>query len=330
MHVEEGFGTNDGLEFEAPVFGMERLGTIVENDLVQAALWKAVSVNPLVQRFCPGSINIMEKDSGAISLSLQGGEELAVSLLVGADGAMSDVRRMAGVRQDIWEYNQKGVVCVVRKSHENPGVAWQRFLPGGPLAFLPLSDGSSSIVWTLPAAEADRLAAVSDNAFRAELEEASNGWLGEVTECSARAAFPLIMRLSDRYAVDRVVLLGDAAHVVHPLAGQGVNLGLADAAALVETLVESRKSGRDIADRTSLGRFDRWRKSESELMAGGIHGLRALFMPQNLAPLRQIGLGLVSRSWTVKEAFLRHAAGQSANAPRIARGANLKSLIHKS
>ena len=171
---------------------------------------------------------------------------------------------------------------------------------------------------------------LSDSEFRVCLETASEGWLGQVLEAGKRAAFPLIMSLSERYVADRMVLLGDAAHVVHPLAGQGVNLGLADAAALVETLLLSRKAGRDIAEPRSLRGFERWRKSESEMMAGGIHGLRALFMPQALAPVRKLGLSLVAKSWPLKEAFLRRAAGQGRNAPKILRGDSLQSLVHHS
>ncbi len=336
MHIEDhagGSAGNEGLDFEAPVFGMERLGTIVENDLVQSALWNVLGNevgNPLVRLYCPALLTGVQQSDNSIILSLDNGAKIEAALLIGADGAMSGVRKMAGVGQDVWEYNQKGVVCVIKKSQANPGVAWQRFLPGGPLAFLPLSDGSSSIVWTLPVLEADRMMSLPAEEFNSELAAASDGWLGEVVECGERAAFPLIMRLSERYVADRIVLLGDAAHVVHPLAGQGVNLGLADAAALVETLTENRTAGRDIADGEALRKFERWRKSESELMAGGIHGLRALFMLQGLAPVRRLGLKLVSRSWFVKDAFLQRAAGQGRNAPRISRGDSLQSLIHPS
>ena len=317
------------MDFEARAFGMERLGTIVENELAQSALWHAVEANPLVHILCPAVLLEIEQDADSAVLVLVDGERFEVALVIGADGAMSGVRNAAGISQETWEYNQKGLVCVVRKARHNPGVAWQRFLPGGPLAFLPLSDGSSSIVWTLPASEADRLASISREAFQAELETASHGWLGQVLECGPRATFPLIMRLSERYVSGRVVLLGDAAHVVHPLAGQGVNLGLADAAALTEVLVESRSAGNAIADRGVLRKFERWRKSESELMAGGIHGLRALFLPPALAGLRGLGLNLVSRNWPLKEVFVRRAAGQGRNAPRISRGASLQSLVHR-
>jgi 2-octaprenyl-3-methyl-6-methoxy-1,4-benzoquinol hydroxylase/2-octaprenylphenol hydroxylase len=327
MQVEDGANSDESLVFEAPAFALERLGTIVENHLVQSALWNAVCSNALIRRLCPDSVASIHPESDAIRLELESGVSVQAGLLIGADGAQSGIRRLAGIGQEIWEYNQKGVVSVVRKSEDNPGVAWQRFLAGGPLAFLPLADGSSSIVWTLPTAEADRVLSLNEKAFGAALAQASVGWLGDFASCGERAAFPLIMRLSERYVANRIVLLGDAAHVVHPLAGQGVNLGLADAAALVETLLESRRQGRDIAAPAALARFERWRKSESQMMAGGIHGLRALFMQQGLGPARKLGLKLVSRSWVAREAFLKRAAGVNRNAPRISRGDSLQSLL---
>ncbi len=333
MHVEEQSnvgGEPEGLDFEAPVFGMERLGTIVENQLIQTVLWKIAVDSPVIQIFCPAKLKDIEHQDHAVRLALSSGETIEACILIGADGAVSAVRRKAGIKQDIWDYNQKAVVSVVRKTEDNPGTAWQRFLPDGPLAFLPLSDGRSSIVWTLPCREAERMLSLDEDGFRAELNSASEGWLGETIECGPRAAFPLLMRLSDRYLADRLILLGDAAHVVHPLAGQGVNLGLADAAALVETLLESRKAGRDIADQKSLRKFELWRKSESEIMAAGIHGLRALFMPAGLSNARRAGLKLVSKSWALKEIFLQRAAGQGRNAPRISKGDSLQSLMQSS
>jgi 2-octaprenyl-3-methyl-6-methoxy-1,4-benzoquinol hydroxylase/2-octaprenylphenol hydroxylase len=327
MRVEEGSGSEGGLDFEAPVFGMERLGTIVENELIQSSLWQLAMSNPMIEVFCPSKLGAVEQTQSGPSVLLSSGEQLKCSLLVGADGAVSAVRRKVRITQDIWEYNQKGVVCVVRKSQDNPGVAWQRFLEGGPLAFLPLADGSSSIVWTLPTIEADRVLSLGDKEFSSELNLASEGWLGEVQACGPRAAFPLTMRLSDRYVANGVVLLGDSAHVVHPLAGQGVNLGLSDVAALVETLIENRKSGKNIADERSLQRFETWRKSESELMAVGIHSLRALFMPSGLSAVRKLGLKLVSKSWFTREAFLQRAAGQGSNAPRLSKGESIQSLM---
>ena len=229
--------------------------------------------------------------------------------------------------QQHWEYNQQGVVGVVTSRRPNPGTAWQRFMDGGPLAYLPLSDGRSSIVWTRPTAEAERLVSLDESDFLAALAEAGGDWLDGPESIGPRASFPLTMRLSERYTGDRIALVGDAAHVVHPMAGQGVNLGFADAAALAEVLIDLRRRGRDLADAQALARWDRWRRSESEVMAWGVHALRDLFAPDALGPVRRLGLRVVSRSWLLKDAFLKRATGQSANAPGLCRGVELTELL---
>jgi len=319
------------LAFDAPEFGLERLGTIVENDLVQWTLWQSLLATGGVEIVCPATVSGIEHKPGECIIRLEDGRTLRARLLVGADGADSPVRRLLGIRQDHWEYGQQGVVGVVQTASPNPGVAWQRFMDGGPLAFLPLQDGTSSIVWSRPAAEAERLLALEDDAFLAELQQAAAGgeghWPDRVMACGPRAAFPLTMRLSERYTATRAVLVGDAAHVVHPLAGQGVNLGLLDAAGLVEVLVEARASQGDWAGDKTLLRFGRWRRSEAEIMARGIHSLRGLFVPEELGLLRRLGMGLVSRSWTAREVFIRRATGRHRNAPALARGQALTELL---
>jgi 2-octaprenylphenol hydroxylase len=321
------------LEFDAPSFGLERLGTIVENDLVQWTLWQSLLATGGVEILCPDRVKSFEQGGDHWVVTLHSGKGLRGRLLVGADGAESPVRRMLGITQEHWEYGQQGVVAVVHSTTPNPGVAWQRFMEGGPLAFLPLQDGASSIVWSRPAAEAERLLALDERAFLAELEAAAAGgeghWPDRVTACGPRAAFPLTMRLSNRYSAQRSVLVGDAAHVVHPLAGQGVNLGLLDAAGLVEVLVEARARQDDLGAEKVLLKYGRWRRSEAELMARGIHNLRGLFMPQELGPLRRLGMALVSRSWTAREAFIRRATGRHRNAPALARGMALTDLLRR-
>lgn len=329
MHVEDGQG--EGLlEFEAAPFGLDLLGTLVENDLLCAALWDALGdpgpqgTRPEV--FAPARVAEVAQDAAGTHCTLEDGQVITAGLLVGCDGPGSRVRRAAGIGGSAWSYNQHGLVAVVRKSRPNPGVAWQRFLPGGPLAFLPLSDGASSIVWTLPTREAQALVAADEHDFMEQLGAASDGWLGRVDSVGPRAAFPLGMHLGERYVAGRVILLGDAAHGVHPLAGQGVNLGLADVAALVETLVAQRSSGGDLADPKALARFDRWRRSETAMIAGGVHAIGALFRPGALALPRSLGMRLVNGSWTLREAFLRRAAGLGPNAPRLARGVTIPEL----
>ncbi len=325
MQVEDGVGVAP-LLFDAPVFNLERLGTIVENNLLQWCSWQVVKAENLVDLYCPDSLDGINPGPDLNQVTLKSGRKLTAKLVAGADGAASGVRRVMGIRQRYWGYNQHGLVCVVGKQKSNPGVAWQRFLPGGPLAFLPLSDGRSSIVWTRPSSEAERLLALDSREFMAELDEASSGWLGKLESCGPRATFPLSMRLSECYATDRVVLLGDAAHVVHPLAGQGVNLGLADAAGLTESLLRGRLVGDGIGDARQLRAYDRWRRSESETMALGMHALRSLFNADALSPLRRVGLAVVKRSWFMQDMFAQRAAGLGPNAPKLATGAALHSL----
>lgn len=320
------------VEFQAPEFGLDRLGTIVENGLVQWSLWQSLSMMAGIEVLCPDQLAGLEYVDGSPVVQLEHGGRIAARLLVGADGAGSKVRDLLGIRQEHWEYGQKGVVGVVRTSDPNRGVAWQRFLDGGPLAFLPLSDGCSSIVWSCTEQDARRLLELDDAAFLAELESAAAGspdhWPGTIESIGPRAAFPLTMRLSERYDARRAVLLGDAAHVMHPLAGQGVNMGLLDAAALVEVLIEARRGQQDIGDSRVLQKYDRWRRSEAEVMSRGVHGLRGLFIAAGLGTLRRLGMGLVSRSWTAREAFIRRATGRNSNAPALARGEALAKLLH--
>jgi 2-octaprenylphenol hydroxylase len=326
MQVDDGVET-DALLFDAPVFNLERLGTIVENTLLQWSLWQFVSSAGLLDIFCPDRLQGIEQSRQQNVLLLKSGREIKARLVVGADGAASRVRKIIGIRQDHYSYNQHGVVAVVTKQKPNPGVAWQRFLAGGPLAFLPLADGRSSIVWTRPSAEAGRLMALETSEFIGELDKASSGWLGRVEACGPRAAFPLSMRLSECYASQRTVLIGDAAHVVHPLAGQGVNLGIADAAGLTGLLIRARLAGGDIGSPGLLQNYDRLRRSESETMAYGMHALRSLFGIEGLSPFRRVGLALVKRSWTIKDMFLQRAAGVADNAPELARGTTLQELL---
>jgi 2-octaprenyl-3-methyl-6-methoxy-1,4-benzoquinol hydroxylase/2-octaprenylphenol hydroxylase len=326
------------LEFSASEFGMERLGTIVENELLQWSLWQCLQSLAGVELISPVQVEAFDLDGDPPAVRLAGGREIRARLVVGADGAESAVRHELGIGLQYWSYGQQGVVAVVKTAVANTGLAWQRFMPGGPLAFLPLADGSSSIVWSCADAEARRLLALDDAAFCIELEAASGtaaksqaavaGIFGSVVACGPRAAFPLYMQLSDTYTARRAVLMGDAAHVVHPLAGQGVNLGLIDAAALIEVLLKARKGGEDIASDTVLQRYARWRRSEAELMARGIHGIRSVFLPEFLGPLRWLGLGLVARSWLLKDAFIRRAAGRNRSAPALARGLSLTQLVN--
>ena len=321
-------GGDDLLRFIAADHGLDQLGSIIENDLIQAALWQVLQTG-FADLYCPARLTGLEQLDGEVRIALDDGRQLNTPLLVAADGAASVVRGFTTIEQEIWEYNQRGLVSVITTENGNPGIAWQRFLDTGPLAFLPLVDGRSSIVWTLPTGRAEELLASDDDQFLAALNEAADQRFGEVLSCGPRGAFPLTMRLSRRYVDQQVVLLGDAAHVVHPLAGQGVNLGLQDAAALVEVLLNAKARQQAYNGAKALRRFERWRRSDNALMAGGIHGIQQLYslLPGPVKFIRRAGSRLVDNSWLIKSRFLQRATGQHTDAPRLARGELLRELV---
>jgi 2-octaprenyl-3-methyl-6-methoxy-1,4-benzoquinol hydroxylase len=310
------------LEFDAPEFGLERLGTIVENDLVQWALWQSLLATGGVEIACPEQVEALEEDSEGRVVVLRSGARLRCRLLVAADGTDSEVRKLLGIRQDQWEYGQMGVVGVVRTVAPNPGLAWQRFLEGGPLAFLPLQNGDSSIVWSRPRPRPLYARSGGGPFLRScRLPPAAQAW--PRWPAVGRARHSVTTRLSDRYHARGACCWWRRAHVVHPLAGERQSR-LLDAAALAEILVVPGGAGGLPRTRTwSVP----WRRSEAEIMARGIHGIRGLFMAEELGLLRRLGLGLVSRSWTAKEAFIRRATGRNRAAPALARGVALTELL---
>jgi len=320
MHVWD--ARSDGvIDFDATDAGSDVLGYIVENFLITATLWSQLRVLPELTAYCPGKLSHFAVRADGVDVQLEGGTQFSCSLLVGADGAWSKVREAAGIETSHHDYHQKGLVCVVgtEKSHEE--TAWQRFLPTGPVAFLPLSDGRCSIVWSTTSDEADRLAALPEDEFRITLEEALESRLGAITSVGERAAFPLQLSRARHYTGDRVALVGDAAHVVHPLAGQGVNLGLLDAAVLAEELQQGIAAKRDPGSRVILRRYERRRKGDNLLMAGVMHALHGIFgtSVEPVSHLRGFGLNLASRVPPLRNLFVRHAMGKRPGLPALAR-----------
>ncbi|MCX7514018.1 UbiH/UbiF/VisC/COQ6 family ubiquinone biosynthesis hydroxylase [Frateuria sp. STR12] len=321
MHVWDA-RSGAAIEFDATAEGRAWLGWIAENSLVQWTLWQALEAAG-VQRHCPAQVTGFQAHADRITLDLAGdglsnpesripNPGLSARLLVAADGAGSPLRQLAGLETHGHDYGQRGVVAHVATERPHQHTAWQRFLPGGPLALLPLADGRSSIVWSLPEAEAQRVLALDDAAFCAELGVASDFRLGPVLSTTRRAAFPLKLQLADRYQAERLVLLGDAAHAVHPLAGQGVNLGLRDVAELRDTLVAARAAGRDIAAPHVLRRYARRRHSADTLDARGFDALARIYAWQAppLVAARALGVRLVDRLAPLKRRLAAHAAGR--------------------
>ena len=311
------------IAFDAGAMGEPHLGHIVENEVTQSALYERIADDPNLSLFVPGAVQSLHADADAARVGLSDGRQLEAALVVAADGAQSSLRQLAGIELDQSDYGQSGLVCVIRCEHRNGEIARQRFLPGGPLALLPLADGRCSIVWSLPSAEAERWLAAPDDAFRDALTEASEGALGEVLECGPRAAFPLRSSHARSYIGNRLALVGDAAHTIHPLAGQGVNLGFLDAAALAEVIARAAGRGRDIGGQATLRAYERWRKGDNLLMQRAMDGFHLLFGTQ--APLlvqaRSLGLGLTDRLSPLKRLLMSHAMGLRGDLPPLARPA---------
>lgn len=303
-------GGGDELAFDAATLARDELGWIVENGLLVDRLWAAL-VAAGVQVHCPARVQGMEQDEAGVRLQLDDGTRLEARLAVAADGGASELRRLAGLDVDAHDYGQRGVVAFIETADPHQETAWQRFLPTGPLALLPFTQGRSSIVWTLPEAEAARVLALDDAAFAVALTDASAARLGRAVPVSARAAFPLRRQLVRQQVAGRVLVLGDAAHVVHPLAGQGVNLGLRDVAAL-RAEVESAQARRvDWASAHRLQRWARRRRSDNTVSAYAFEGINRLY--SNADPLAVLVrgplLGLAGNLPPLTRALWRHAAG---------------------
>jgi 2-octaprenylphenol hydroxylase len=309
MHVWDG-ESGAAISFDAAEQGHDLLGHIVENNLVQWTLWQALEAAG-VRRLCPAQVQGIEAREDRVTLDLADGESLSARLVVAADGAASPLRDMVGIATRGRDYAQRAVVAHVTTERAHEQTAWQRFLPTGPLALLPLADGRSSVVWSLPEDEAGRVLALDDASFMQELGVASDFRLGRIVSATKRTVFPLKLQLAESYQAERFVLLGDAAHAVHPLAGQGVNLGLRDVAELRDVLVEACAAGRDFAAPHVLRRYARRRRSADTLDARGFDALARIYAWQAppLVAARSLGVRLLDRLAPLKRRIARHAAG---------------------
>ncbi len=310
MHVWDA-ASGAAIDFAAASMGQQVLGYIVENKLLQWRLWQALEAAGVRCR-CPADVRGFEAREDRIQLELADGETLAASVLVAADGAGSPLRQLAGITTGGRDYAQRAVVAHLQTARAHESTAWQRFLPSGPLALLPLADGRSSLVWSLPEAEAQRVLALDDRAFLDEVGVASDFRLGRIVASTSRAAFPLKLQLASRYQGERLVLLGDAAHAVHPLAGQGVNLGLRDVVELRDTLLGARVAGCDLGAAHVLRRYARRRRSADTLDALGFDALARIYAWQSpaLVAARGLGMGLLGRLAPLKRRIAEHAAGR--------------------
>lgn len=296
--------------FDAAEIGASHLAHIVENEMLVAALARAAEAAG-VQWRSGTTVSDWVADTDRLSLDLDDGGRLATRLIVGADGADSRVRELAGIAVTQRDYDESGVVTLVTGRCGHAGTAWQRFLPGGPLAFLPLGHDRAAVVWSRPEAEAERLLALDDETFAGELEAAAGGWLGGLTDVSQRARFPLRWLRAHRYCNERVALIGDAAHVIHPLAGQGANLGMADARALTESVVDGVARGRDPGDWLALRRYERTRRGANDRMQLAMDAFHWGFGLDRAGRrlVRRAGFGITRRSGPLRRLFTGYAVG---------------------
>lgn len=297
--------------FDAAEIGEPDLGHIVEDNLLRSVLLEALGRSGVETVFGSG-VESFRQEFGRIALVTTTGDAFDADLVVGADGGESRVRAAAGIGVLERDYGQRALVAHVVTGLPHRETAWQRFLPGGPLAFLPLADGRSSIVWTCPEDEAERLLALGDVEFLEALQGASANMLGRIDSCSRRLSFPLAFKHATTYTRPGIVLIGDAAHSVHPLAGQGMNLGLRDAAVLADTLASSLAAGHYPGDEFVLRRYARAQTARNLGMQLAFDGLNTLFgprVPEFVTPLRRLGMAAVNRTEAAKRMLMRRALG---------------------
>jgi len=311
------------LTFAGEIEPGEPFAHMIENRLLVDALGaKAREVGVALQ---PSAVKGFARAGDRVTAALADGSEFNARLLVAADGARSSIRAAAGIATHGWNYGQSAIVINVAHERDHEGRAEEHFLPAGPFAILPLKGRRSSIVWTETTAEAARIMALPDAAFHAELEQRFKLHLGDIKVIGARRVHPLGFFVARAFVAERVALAGDAAHVIHPIAGQGLNMGLKDVAALAEVVVDAARLGLDPGAADTLERYQRWRRFDTMAMGLATDGLNRLFSNRSdvLRAVRDVGLGLVDRLPGLKRLFIREAAGLVGEVPKLLRGESL-------
>ncbi|MBL1436912.1 MAG: UbiH/UbiF/VisC/COQ6 family ubiquinone biosynthesis hydroxylase [Rhodobacteraceae bacterium] len=298
------------------------MGHMLEDRYLRRALLDAVKASKLITQIAPAKVEAQHISAGHAEVTLEGGKTLRGRLLVGCDGRRSGVAMRAGIARTGHEYHQSGLVCAV--SHEKPhnGVAYQQFMPSGPLAILPLKGDRSAIVWTETTERAAVIAAMSDRDFMAELRPRFGDFLGEIKLVGKRFSYPLSLTVATEFAQSRLALVGDAAHGIHYLAGQGLNLGLRDVAVLAEVLLDAARRGEDIGNALVLARYAQWRGVDTAALTASTDLINMLFSNNNplLRAARVAGLGIVNAIPSARRDFIREAAGLTGDLPRLLKG----------
>jgi len=309
------------LGFETQDEAGEPSAHVIENAVLLRALAEALDESG-AELIAPERISALETGTGGVTVRLGGGARLLASLLVAADGRRSRLRRMAGIKAITWDYPQTGIVATVEHEREHEGRAVQHFLPAGPFAMLPMTGNRSSLVWTEKPAHAKAMLALPEERVNEEIARRFGAQLGVVRLISPLQSFPLSLSMARDFVRPHVALIGDAAHGLHWLAGQGLNHGFRDVAALSEVLVEARRAGEDIGQIDVLRRYERWRRFDATMSAAGMDALNRLFTGENrtLRMVRTLGLGAVDRLAPLKRMFVAEAAGTTGSLPRLMRG----------
>ena len=313
------------LHYDHRDVGDAPLGWIVENRVTRRALHESVISDELIDLRAPCAVTEIDRAADGVAVSLSDGTRVRGVLLIGADGRGSAIRRGAGIPVSEWAYAQTGIVATIGHERPHHGIAHERFLPAGPFAILPMTGNRSSLVWTERADLAPAMMALDDDTFLDEIAHRVGGFLGRLSLAGPRWSYPLALLHAARYTDTRLALIGDAAHAIHPIAGQGLNLGLKDVAALVEVLVDARRLGLDIGQPDVLDRYARWRRFDNMALVAATDGLNRLFS-NDIAPVkwaRDIGLAIVDRLPPVKRVFMHHAMGTLGDLPRLMRGETL-------
>jgi 2-octaprenyl-6-methoxyphenol hydroxylase len=310
------------LHYDHREIGDQPLGYIVENRKLRQALHTRARALPSLSLLTPLAVERVEPVDGAAVLHLSDGGTLGAELVVGADGRHSPLREAAKIKTTERAYHQTAIVCTVRHEQPHRGVAVEHFRAAGPFAILPMTDDRSSIVWTEHSDAAPLLLALDEKHFMRELAQRFGDYLGALALEGPRFSYPLSLLLAQRYTAPRLALIGDAAHVIHPIAGQGWNLGVRDIAALAELVVDAARLGLDLGSAEILRRYERWRRFDVMTLTAVTDGLNRLFSNE-LPPVRlarDLGLGAVNRAPRLKKFFMRHAMGVVGDLPRLVRG----------
>lgn len=315
---KDGFGH---LDFNSEEINREQLGWIIENSVIRHALWQKANDTSNITLLVGDSVQSLAVGDSEVFVSFQQTLPITGKMLVAADGANSWVRQQLDTTMTFRDYDHHAIVATVKCEHAHNNTAWQVFLPDGPLAFLPLYEPNLvSIVWSVPPEQANNLITLNEKAFNQQISAATDGKFGQVSLQSKRVSYPLTMRLVHDFVQPRIAFVGDAAHTIHPLAGQGVNLGLLDAAALAETLLASVAQQRDIADMAALKQFARWRKTEATEMVVAMETIKQSFAQQSspIKAIRGLGMSLINNMPIVKRKLMQTALGNKSTLPSLA------------